>query len=63
MRAALLDVKGVKRAKVTMEPGEALVTYDPAKVKIADLLHAVAHARPPDDQVYSAKVKVKEKKK
>ena len=31
MRAALLDVKGVKRAKVTMEPSEALVTYDPAK--------------------------------
>ena len=55
----MLDVKGVKRAKVTMEPSEALVTYDPAKVKIADLLHAVAHARPQTDQVYSAKVKEK----
>lgn len=60
MRAALLDVKGVKRAKVTLENNEALVTYDPAKVKIADLLQAVANAQGMQDgQVYTAKVKKK----
>ena len=57
MRAALLDVKGVKRAKVTLEPAEALVTYDPARVKLEDLLNAVAKAQAPGDQMYSAKVK------
>ena len=57
MRSALLDVKGVKRAKVTLETNEALVTYDPAKVKVADLLQAVAKAQGPDVQVYTAKVK------
>ena len=59
MRSALLDVKGVKRAKVTLETNEALVTYDPAQVTVADLLHAVAQAQGPDVQAYSAKVKKK----
>jgi len=60
VRAALLDVKGVKRAKVTIENNEAFVTYDPAKVKIADLLQAVANAPGwQGGQVYSAKVKKK----
>jgi len=59
VRSALLDVKGVKRARVTLETNEALVTYDPAKVKIADLLQAVAQAQGPDVQVYTARVKKK----
>jgi copper chaperone CopZ len=59
VRAALLDVKGVKRATVTLENNEAVVTYDPAKVKIDDLLRSVAHAQGPTDQVYTAKVKKK----
>lgn len=59
MRSALLGVRGVKRARVTLETNEALVTYDPAKVKIADLLQAVAQAQGVDGQVYTAKVKKK----
>lgn len=59
MRSALLGVKGVKRAKVTLKPPEAVVTYDAKRVKIEDLLNAVATAQPPGDQAYSAKVKGK----
>jgi copper chaperone CopZ len=61
VRAALLAVKGVTRAKVTFETAEAVVTYDPALVKIDDLVQAVAKAQPPGDQSYSAKVKGKPK--
>lgn len=41
MRSALLSVKGVTRAKVTLEHQEALVTYDPAQATIDELIAAV----------------------
>ena len=41
MRSALLSVKGVTRAKVTLEQHEAVVTYDPAQATIEDLVAAV----------------------
>ena len=41
MRPALLSVKGVTRAKVTLEQQEAIVTYDPAQATIEDLIAAV----------------------
>jgi copper chaperone CopZ len=63
VRAALLAVTGVTRARVTLDPDEALVTYDPARVKVEDLIAAVGKATPPQDQVYSAKVKDKDKPK
>jgi len=44
VRSALLAVKGVTRAKVTLEPGEAIVTYNPAEATIEDLIKAVNSA-------------------
>jgi copper chaperone CopZ len=44
VRSALLSVKGVTRAKVTLENREALVTYDPAEATIDDLIKAVNSA-------------------
>ena len=41
MRSALLSVKGVTRAKVTLEQQEALVTYNPAQATVEDLIKAV----------------------
>jgi len=41
VRSALLSVKGVTRAKVTLEQHEAVVTYDPAQATIEDLIAAV----------------------
>jgi copper chaperone CopZ len=57
VRSALLAVKGVKRARVSLDTHEALVTYDPRQVKIASLLEAVKKAQTQGDQVYSATVK------
>ena len=45
MRSALLSVKGVTRARVTLEHHEALVTYDPEQATIQDLLDAVKNAK------------------
>ena len=58
MRSALLAVKGVTRARVTLEEHEALVVFDPAQTSVKALIEAVAKA----DGVwgpnqYSAKVK------
>ena len=44
MRSALLSVKGVTRAKVSLENQEALVTFDPAQATIEDLIAAVNSA-------------------
>jgi copper chaperone CopZ len=41
VRSALLSVKGVTRAKVTLEHHEAVVTYDPGQSTIEDLIAAV----------------------
>jgi copper chaperone CopZ len=56
VRSALLTVKGVTRARVTLEPREAVVTYDPAQATIEDLLEAVRTAK--GFSAYSAEVKV-----
>jgi copper chaperone CopZ len=58
VRSALLAVKGVTRARVTLEQHEALVVFDPAQTSVKALIEAVAKA----DGVwgpnqYSAKVK------
>lgn len=55
MRSALLSVNGVTRARVTLEEHEALVTYDPARASVSDLLQAVKSAQGPSE--YSAEVK------
>ena len=55
MRSALLDVKGVSRVKVTLEPSEAVVTYDPRQASLESLLSAVKKAEGPSE--YSATVK------
>ena len=47
MRSALLAVNGVKRARVTLEGHEAIVTYDPHEVTVDDLITAVARAAGP----------------
>jgi copper chaperone CopZ len=44
VRSALLSVKGVTRAKVSLENKEALVTYDPALAKTDDIIAAVNNA-------------------
>lgn len=48
-------MKGVTRAQVTLEPREAVVTYDPTKATIEDLLDAVKNAK--GISQYSATVK------
>ncbi len=55
MRSALLDVKGVSRVKVTLEPSEAVVTFDPRQASLEHLLSAVKKAEGPSQ--YSATVK------
>lgn len=57
MRSALLAVKGVTRARVTLEEHEALVVYDPAQAGVDDLIKAVSEAEGPLGQRYSATVK------
>lgn len=57
MRSALLSVKGVTRARVSLEGHEAVVNYDPAQAKIEDMIKAVGEARGPVGQEYSATVK------
>lgn len=44
MQSALSSVKGVKSAKVSLAQKEAVITYDPSEVKVADLISAVDHA-------------------
>lgn len=45
MQSALTSVKGVKDAKVSLDNGEAVVTYDPAKCKVGDLVKAVDNTK------------------
>jgi len=44
VQSALESVKGVKRAKVSFDDREAVVTYDPDVVKLDDLIKAVKDA-------------------
>ncbi len=55
MQSALESVSGVKEVKVSLEDQEAVVKYDPDKVKVEDLIKAVRNAR--GMGTYDAKVK------
>lgn len=44
VRAALNKVPGVKKVKATLEPPEAVVTYDDAKTGTAQLMQATRDA-------------------
>lgn len=57
MRSALLSVKGVTRARVTLENYEAWVEYDAAQASIEQMMEAVAGATGPLGQRYTASVK------
>ena len=58
MRSALLAVKGVKRAKVTLEDQLAVVTFDPREATVQTLIAAANAAEPPLPAIhYSATVK------
>ncbi len=58
MRSALLEVKGVTRARVTLENHEAVVTYDPREATVQSLIGAVDTAPGPQGpSPYKAKVK------
>ena len=58
VRAALLGVKGVTRARVMLEGHEAVITYDPKLCTVDDLIKAVGNAKGVMmDFQYSAKVK------
>ncbi len=45
VRAALQGVTGVSNVRVTLDPAEAQVNFDPAKTKVSDLLDAVKKAK------------------
>jgi copper chaperone CopZ len=58
VRSALLSVKGVTRAQVTLEGYEAVVTYDANQATVEKLIEAVAKAEGPmGPNQYSATVK------
>ena len=57
MQSALVSVKGVKEAKVSLEDHEAVVKYDPEQAKVEDLTKAVKEAR--GMHPYTAEVKKK----
>ena len=58
MRSALLAVKGVSRATVSLEGHEAVVTFDPREATVQQLIAAVDGAQGPADSiVYHAAVK------
>lgn len=57
MRSALLEVKGVTRVQVSLETGEATVTYHPPATTQA-MISALAAAVPVGPLPYQATVKV-----
>ena len=57
MRSALLGVKGVTRVQVSLETGEAIVTYD-APATTEAMITALAAAVPVGPVPYKATVKV-----
>lgn len=58
MRSALLEVKGVTRVQVSLEKGEAIVTYDPRATGTQVFIETVGKAVGPGPFTYSATVKV-----
>ena len=58
MRSALLAVKGVSQARVTLEGREAVVTFDPRQTTVQELIAAVDQAQGPADYIsYHAALK------
>ena len=58
VRSALLKVPGVTRAQVSLETGEAIVTFDPRVVAVDTLVTAVNEANGPlATRMYRATVK------
>ena len=58
MRSALLSVKGVTRARVSLADNEAVVTYDPGQCTVDDMIKAVSNAEGVESPgQYSASVK------
>ena len=57
MQSALESVKGVKDATVSLDEKEAVVKFDPAAVKVDDLIKAVKNAQGMSS--YNATVKKK----
>jgi len=58
VRSALLEVKGVSRARVMLEGHEAIVDYNPQQTTVQTLIEAVNRARGPVDGIsYYATVK------
>jgi copper chaperone CopZ len=45
VQVALEDLRGVKDAKVSLRDDEVVVTYDPTKVKVEEMVTAVNQAR------------------
>ncbi len=63
MRSALLSVKGVTRARVSLQEHEAVVTYDPTQSTVDDMIKAVSKAEGVETPgQYSASVKTPAKK-
>jgi len=63
VRSALLSVKGVTRAQVSLQEHEAVVTYDPTQCNIEDMIKAVGKAEGVETPgQYSASVKKPVKK-
>ena len=63
MRSALLSVKGVTRARVSLADKEAVVTYDPSQCTVDDMIEAVSKAEGVESPgQYSASVKKPVKK-
>lgn len=56
MRSALLDVKGVTRARVTLDTGEVVVDYGPPATPDA-MIAAVNAATPAGPMPYKAAIK------
>ena len=44
MRAALEGLKGVRKAEVSFNEKQAVVTYDPTQVSVEKMIHAVGQA-------------------
>jgi copper chaperone CopZ len=57
VRSALLEVKGVTRVQVSLETGEAIVTYDPPATTQA-MIGAIGAAAPVGPVPYKATVKI-----
>lgn len=44
VKKSLKKLEGIKEAKVTLNPPEAVVIFDPAKIRVEDLIKATTNA-------------------